>query len=77
MLVLSVSREELPRATAFAVVLSQALPEQWLVFGRLYLRGGKFHRRERGFKLNLVPATNVHLPREVRAAIGRTSSPLL
>ena len=70
-LVLSVPRDELPRATAFAVVLSQALPEQWLVLGRLYLKGGRFHRRERGFKLNLVPATNVHLTREMRAAIGK------
>lgn len=56
-------------AMAFAVVLSQMLPETWLVFGRVFLRGGRFYRRERGFKLNLVPATNVHLPRELRAAI--------
>src|SRR5687767_4602016 len=71
LLVLSVPREELPRATAFAVVLSHALPEQWVVFGRLYLKDGRFYRRERGFKLNLVPATNVHLTREMRAAVGR------
>jgi len=74
-LVLSIRRDELLRATAFAVVLSQALPEQWLVFGRLYLEGGKFYRRERGFKLNLVPATNVHLPREMRTAIGKAPFP--
>jgi hypothetical protein len=70
-LVLSVPREELHRATAFAVLLSHALPRQWLVFGRLYLKDGAFYRRERGFKLNLVPATNVHLTREMRAAVGR------
>ena len=71
LLVLSVPREELHRATAFAVVLSHALPDQWLVFGRLYLKDGGFYRRERGFKLTLVPATNIHLTREMRAAVGK------
>ena len=54
---------------AFAAALSAALPELWLIYGRLYLRSGRFYRRERGVKLWLVEASNVHLPRELRAAL--------
>jgi hypothetical protein len=56
-------------AKGFALVVSARLPELWFVFGRLFLRGGRFYRRARGFKLNLVPASNVHLTRPVRAAL--------
>lgn len=54
---------------AFVVVLSKALPELWFTYGRLYLRGGEIFRRERGVKLWLSRASNVHLPREVRAVL--------
>jgi len=56
-------------ARALAVAASGAVPDTWFVCGRLLVRGGAFFRRERGYKLNLVPATNVHLPRDVRAAL--------
>ena len=65
----SVPDARLPHAMAFSVVLSRALPGLWFVLGRLYVRDGRFFRRQRGFKLNLVPASSVHLPRAVRAAI--------
>jgi hypothetical protein len=66
------TRIPFPRQTdglAFAAALSTALPDLWFTYGRLYLRSGKFYRRERGVKLWLVEASNVHLPRELRAAL--------
>ena len=63
---------DLPRAMAFAVLLSLAFPGVWLVLGRLYLRDGRFFRRRRGRELVLVPANDVHLSRELRAAVGAT-----
>ena len=68
-LVARVAESDLPRAMAFAVVLSRALPDLWFVLDRLFVRDGQFFRRERRFKLNLVPAPSVHLPRAVRTAI--------
>lgn len=56
-------------AKGFALLVSTRLPQLWFVFGRLFLKAGRFYRRERGVKLNLVPATNVHLTRPVRAAL--------
>jgi hypothetical protein len=67
---IEVPPNELPEAKGLALVLSEALPGLWLVFGRIFLRDGHFYRRERGFKLNLVPASNVHLSRPVRAALS-------
>ena len=57
-------------AKGLAVLLSTRLPDTWFVFDRLFVKGGRFFRRERGYKLNLVEATNVHLTRAVRAAIS-------
>jgi len=54
---------------AFAAVLSRALPDLWLVVGRLFVNNGRFFRRRYGYKLSLVPATNVHLPRAIRSAL--------
>lgn len=68
-LVVEVAECELPHAMAFAVVVSEALPGVWLVLGRLYARDGRFFRRQRGFKLNLVPAANVRLTRAVSGAL--------
>lgn len=56
-------------AKGFALLVSTRLPALWFVFGRLFLKGGRFYRRERGVKLNLVPANDVHLTRAVRAAL--------
>jgi hypothetical protein len=54
---------------AWAVLFSSRLPKLWFVLDRLLIRNGRFFRRENGFKLFLVQATNVHLPRAMRAAI--------
>jgi hypothetical protein len=67
--VAEVDGASLDDAKGFALLVSTRLPQLWFVFGRLFLRGGRFHRRERGVKLNLVPATNVHLTRGVRGAL--------
>ena len=56
-------------AKGLAVTVSARLPEQWFVFGRLFLRKGQFFRRTHGYKLNLVRAGNVHLTRNVRSAL--------
>ena len=60
---------EVESARALALVLSAAFPDLWLVLDRLFVRNGRFFRRQRGLKLNLVPATNIHLSRPVRAAL--------
>lgn len=57
-------------AKAFALALSRRLPGLWLTLGRLLVQDGRFYRRQYGYKLKLVPATNVHLKREVRAALN-------
>lgn len=59
---------DLPHARALALALSHALPDTWLTLGRLFARNARFFRRERGSKLHLVPATNVHLSRDLRRA---------
>jgi hypothetical protein len=64
-----VPRGDCEAAKGFALVLSRRLPGLWFMLGRLFVQGGRFFRRARGFKLNLVPATNVHLTRPVRAAL--------
>ncbi len=60
--------EALPAALAAALLLSRRLPGLWVVVGRLYARDGTFYRRERGVKLRLRPAGNVHLSKPMRAA---------
>jgi hypothetical protein len=59
----------LPAALAAALLLSHRLPGAWVVVGRLYARDGQFYRRERGVKLTLRPAADVHLSRDLRAAV--------
>ena len=61
--------EQTPEVQALALVLSTRLPHLWLVVDRLFVYGGVFYRRQFGYKLNLVPATNVHLTRPIRAAL--------
>lgn len=68
--VAEVAPSRIPEARALVVVLSNQLPGMWLVLGRLFVRDATFYRRERGFKLNLVPATNIHLTRPIRAALA-------
>jgi hypothetical protein len=68
-LVAEVPASNVDEAKGLAVAMSERLPETWFVFDRLFVKGGRFFRRERGYKLNLVEATNVHLTRAVRAAI--------
>jgi hypothetical protein len=54
---------------AAAVVLSRAVPDHWWVLGRLFVRDGRFYRRRRGYRLELVAANDVHLPRDVRGKL--------
>ena len=56
-------------ARTWAVLLSSRLPRLWFVLDRLMIKNGRFFRRENGFKLFIVQATNVHLPRAMRAAV--------
>jgi len=56
---------------AAALLLSQVFPGVWVVIHRLFVRDGRFYRRERGVKLTLRPASNVHLTRPLRAACTR------
>ena len=60
-------RVEHLRATG--VALSRRLPGLWLTVDRLFVRDGRFFRREKCFKFNLVEAKSVHLSRPVRAAL--------
>jgi hypothetical protein len=61
--------EQAADVLALALVLSRRLPDLWFTLDRLFVRAGVFHRRQFGYKLNLVPASNVHLPRATRAAL--------
>ena len=67
---IEVSPADLVAAQALATVLSARLADVWLVLGRLFVREGRFFRRKRGYRLDLVPAANVHLPRPVRSALN-------
>jgi hypothetical protein len=64
-----IERAACEEAKGFAVLASMRLPELWFVLGRVFVKAGRFYRRARGFKLHLVPATNVHLTRPIRAAL--------
>jgi hypothetical protein len=61
---------ELEEAKGLALVLSRQLTGTWLVLGRWFIQDGEFFRRERRFKLKLVPATNIHLSRLIRGALN-------
>ena len=54
---------------ALAQLLSRRLPELWFVVDRLFVNGGVFYRRQFGYKLKLVAAANVHVPRAIRSAL--------
>jgi hypothetical protein len=56
-------------ATGLALLLSRRLPGLWLTLDRLFVRDGRFHRRQRRFGLRLVEAKGVCLTRDVRAAL--------
>jgi len=56
-------------AKALALLLSRRLPKHWLVFDRLLVHNGRFYRRRRGYMLTLRPASDVHLKRDIRAAV--------
>ena len=68
-LVADVERAACEDAKGFALVASARFPGLWFVLGRTFIKGGRFYRRARGIKLKLVPATNVHLTRPIRAAL--------
>jgi hypothetical protein len=64
------SAKDVDAVRAFAVLLSSRLPNLWFVLDRLMIKNGRFFRRENGFKLFIVQATNVHLSRGTRSAIS-------
>jgi hypothetical protein len=64
-----IDRAACEEAKGFVLLASARLPELWFVIGRVFVKGGRFYRRARGFKLHLVPASNVHLTRPIRAAL--------
>ena len=68
-LVAEVTQRDVDAARALALALSRRLPGLWLTLDRLFVRDGKFYRRERGFKFDLVEASSVHLPKGMRAAL--------
>jgi uncharacterized membrane protein YciS (DUF1049 family) len=68
-LAVTVPRELFNEGLALGWLLSSRLPDLWFVYGRLFLRNGKFFRRQFGVKLKLVVASNVHLRRGMRAAL--------
>ena len=55
---------------AVAAACSLRLPQTWFLLGRLAVLDGRFWRLERGYKLNLRHAGDVHVPREARLALG-------
>jgi hypothetical protein len=63
------AEHQLEAARALALVVSLRLPGLWLTLDRLFVLDGRFFRRERGHKFDLVEATNVHLSRATRAAL--------
>lgn len=56
-------------ALSVGLLLSDHFPDTWVVAGRLFVRNGQFFRRERGIKLNLRPANDVHLSKPARASL--------
>src|SRR5690349_14904565 len=46
-----IDRAECEEAKGFALLASSRLPELWFVIDRVFVKGGKFYRRARGFKL--------------------------
>jgi hypothetical protein len=67
--VAEVPSDRLDAARAFALLLSARLRGVWLTLDRLFVLDGSFYRRQRGYKFNLVPAANIRLPRDIRAAL--------
>lgn len=67
--VAEVTEADIPLARAMSLLLSRRLSGTWFVVGKVFVKDGRFFRRERGYKLNLVEATNVHLPRDIRGAL--------
>jgi len=68
-LVMEFPAGDVAAARAAALVLSTKLPRLWFVIDRLLVRNGRFVRRASGYRIELVQATNVRLPRLLRSAI--------
>jgi hypothetical protein len=68
-LVAHATEDRIEHLRATGVALSRRLPGLWLAVDRLFVRDGRFFRREKRFKFNLVEAKSVHLPRDVRSAL--------
>lgn len=75
-MVATVRDGDLPLARAIALLLSEQFHELWFVVDRLFARAGRFYRRQYGYKLNLVGASDIHLPRPIRSAVTATQKQL-
>jgi hypothetical protein len=58
-----------PEILAYALGLSRRLPDVWFTLDRLFIRDRTPYRRKFGLGLDLVVATNVHLPRYLRSTL--------
>jgi len=56
-------------AKGLVAALSRGVGDVWFVFGRLFVKDGRFYRRRLGYRMDLVLATDVHLTREVRGKL--------
>ena len=68
-LVADAPRDRADEMRAMALALSRRLGGLWLTLDRLFVRDGRFFRRERRFRFDLVEAKSVHVPRHLRAAL--------
>ena len=67
--VIEVEQEQLAEARALALLLSRRLSDLWLTMGKLFVLDGVFYRRQFGYRLKLVQASNIHLTRPIRQAM--------
>ena len=67
--VIEVDSQHVIPARALSLLISRRLPDLWLTLGKLFVLDGVFYRRQFGYKLKLVPASNIHLTHPIRQAV--------
>jgi len=68
-LLIEVDQKDAQLGRALAVLMSRHFADRWFALDRLYLKDGRFYRRSRRYKLQLRPASDVHLPKPLRAQL--------
>lgn len=66
----SIAGGDLGLAQALGLAISRVRPELWLTCGRLLVRDGRFYRRRRGVRLELVEATGVRVPKDLHRIVA-------